>query len=260
MADDQRPYRGNDVGTRSGQTRAAGASGNDPLAELARLIGQSDPFGEFARDSARRTGAAQEAEAAAPAAVTDPQDYGAPAYAQPTYAAPPAGADAAYPAEDQIPAYLTQQAQLGGKVGQVGQAGQFAAADGYGQDAYYQGKAPYQAGDEDYYDDAPPQRRRMGILVIAGVFARAVSGTAGACGYRALFGASGAAGQPPVIKAESAPSKIVPANTGKDTSKLITDRVGGSPQNEKLVSREEQPVAIKDKPAGVIFPPPGGLF
>jgi hypothetical protein len=46
-----------------------------------------------------------------------------------------------------------------------------------------------------------------------------------------------------VIKAETAPSKIVPA-TAKDaqSNKLITDRVTG-PQGEKLVSREETPVS-----------------
>jgi hypothetical protein len=35
----------------------APGSGSDPLAELARLIGQNDPFSEFGRDSARRVAA-----------------------------------------------------------------------------------------------------------------------------------------------------------------------------------------------------------
>ena len=33
---------------------ASAGSGSDPLAELARLIGQNDPFSEFGRDGARR--------------------------------------------------------------------------------------------------------------------------------------------------------------------------------------------------------------
>ncbi len=45
--------------------------------------------------------------------------------------------------------------------------------------------------EDDFYDDVPPSRRRMGIMVIAGMFALAVIGTAGAFGYRALFGTSG---------------------------------------------------------------------
>ena len=60
MADDQsqRPYRASEPPVRS----AAKPSGNDPLAELARLIGQTDPFAEFGRDSARRAAAAQPGE------------------------------------------------------------------------------------------------------------------------------------------------------------------------------------------------------
>ena len=50
----------------------------------------------------------------------------------------------------------------------------------------------------------------MGVLAIAAVFALAVIGTAGAFGYRALFG-SLRSGPPPVIKADTKPSKIVPA-------------------------------------------------
>jgi hypothetical protein len=84
----------------------------------------------------------------------------------------------------------------------------------------------------------------MVVMAIAGVAALAVIGTAGAFGYRALVGSAGSTKPPPVIKADTAPSKIVPATTGKDTqsNKLITDRVNERGQSEKLVSREEQPM------------------
>lgn len=87
-------------------------------------------------------------------------------------------------------------------------------------------------------------------MAIAGVAALAVIGTAGAFGYRALIGSSGSAKPPPVIKADTAPSKIVPATTGKDaqSNKLITERVNERGQSEKLVSREEQPM---DRPTAV---------
>ncbi len=116
----------------------------------------------------------------------------------------------------------------------------------YEQDGYEHGA--HQQVDEEYYEDMPPSRRRLGVMAIAGVFALAVIGTAGAFGYRALFGSSGSPQPPPVIKADAGPSKIVPATTGKDaqSNKLITDRVNERGQSEKLVSREEQPI---DKPA-----------
>ncbi|MFZ0846412.1 MAG: SPOR domain-containing protein, partial [Pseudolabrys sp.] len=57
MADDytQRPYRPNEPPARSGQPGKALGGGSDPLAELARLIGQNDPFSEFGRDGVRRS-------------------------------------------------------------------------------------------------------------------------------------------------------------------------------------------------------------
>ena len=83
-------------------------------------------------------------------------------------------------------------------------------------------------------------------MAIAAVFALAVIGTAGAFGYRALFGGPrGLLSPPPVIKADTAPSKIVPAAASKTPNKLITDRVADHAQDEKLVSREEKPVEIK---------------
>ena len=111
----------------------------------------------------------------------------------------------------------------------------------YAGDAYYQdGQA---AEDEDIYDDVPPPRRRIGIVAIAAVFALAIVGTAGAFGYRALFGSSGSRVPPPVIKADNTPIKVVPSAASKDpqSSKMITDRVGDR-QAERLVPREEQPL------------------
>ena len=106
--------------------------------------------------------------------------------------------------------------------------------------------------ENEYYDEVPSSRRRVGVMAIAGVFALALIGTAGAFGYRALFGSSGSPQPPPVIKADTGPSKIVPAASGKDTqsNKLITERVNERGQSEKLVSREEQPI---DKPTTVVL-------
>jgi hypothetical protein len=245
MADDhsQRPYRSSETIARSGQARSGSLpSGSDPLAELARLIGQTDPFGDLGGES-RRTPAPAEPAAdwsaapvqsfapRQPAPPVAPQDF-APEYGQPPFDQAYAQSSAAglYEVEPEVPAYLTQR---------PGDAR-------YGTPDF----EPGGAGGSDY--DEPPPRRRVGVLAIAGIFALAVIGTAGAFGYRAVFGGSGSHMPPPVIKADTAPSKIVP-DSAKDSSKLVTDRVGST--GETIVPREEKPVDIKDKIAAPVFPP-----
>ena len=235
MADDQtqRPFRSNPMPTRSAPSVApgTGSSGSDPLAELARLIGQNDPFAEYGRQNK-----AQRAPAPQPAAA-----YAQPA-ASPAYVPPPA---APAPLPEMHPAEYVPAAYEPGYTDQ---------AAGYEQAGYDPNNPHSETEHHDFYDDVPP-RRRMGILAIAAVFALAVVGTAGAFGYRALFGSSSPSGPPPVIKADTSPSKIVPANS-KDAKngKLIYDRVADRNQGEKLVSREEQPVDINNKPPGVVMP------
>jgi hypothetical protein len=127
------------------------------------------------------------------------------------------------------------------------------AADvvGYAPDPYHPSNDQFEGEEDHFYEDVPSSKSRMGILAIAAVFALAVLGTAGAFGYRAVFGTSRSSTPPPVIKADTAPSKIMPATASKAPSKLITDRV--TDHDEKLVSREEKPVAIK------ITPPTAGM-
>ncbi len=261
MADNQiqRPYRSNEPPAR-GAPAATPSSASDPLAELARLIGQSDPFAEFGRDNARRGAAPRAAEPAAdwaappapPEAPAAAPNFGANDYfgAAPASAAQPPAPEPRQPYANPSYAagadlYHTESAAPGYPAAQAG---------GYDANAYQQ--QMHEGGEqEDLYDDVPPPRRRMGIMAIAAVFALAVIGTAGAFGYRALFGVSGSSQPPPVIKADTAPSKIVPANTSKAPNKLITDRVADHAQDEKLVSREEQPVEMRDKPAVMAMPP-----
>jgi SPOR domain len=255
MADEhsQRPYRASEPPLRG----SAKSQGTDPLAELARLIGQTDPFGEFGRETARRASAPPPAERAdwdappvnspyAPRAGADyrsapttpnyagngAQNYGREDYGRQPYSDPPV-TDDPYAAEHEAHGYLPGQAD-------------------YQQEGYDYDPA-HQAGEE-YYDDAPPSRWRLGVVAVVSVLALAVIGTAGAFGYRALFGSSGSSQPPPVIKADAGPSKVVPATTGKDTQsgKLITDRVNDRGQSEKLVSREEQPI---DRPATAMLTP-----
>ena len=260
MADDhsQRPYRASEPPARG----SAKAPGSDPLAELARLIGQTDPFGEFGRETARR--------AAAPPA--ERADWDAPPVNSPY--APRGGTDyrsfAAtqnYAGNGQYPARSAPgEHQTGGVQGYGGDNyGRQPVDDAlapvddpydpqHGAHGYLPGQADYQQEGydydpahetgEEYYDDAPPSRWRLGVMAVVSVLALAVIGTAGAFGYRALFGSSGSSQAPPVIKADAGPNKIMSATAGKDSQsgKPINDRINDRGQGEKLVSREEQPI------------------
>lgn len=266
MADDhnQRAYRGGDLSSR-GTAAGGSSSGSDPLAELARLIGQTDPFAEYGRNNAHRAAtvpgqpgpAAWPDEAAAYSsdqqALPDQnayadQSYGSASYGRQSYGSAPLSADSSqlYQIDAHAPGYAQQGYETdpyaNGPAGGYDQA--FPPSQEPLHDVHQQfGPAPT----DDYYDDVAPSRRRISVLAIAGVFALAVLGTAGALGYRAVFGPSAAPSTPPVIKADATPSKVVPATATKDPGK-VTDRVGGSGQIERLLSREEQPVPVATTP------------
>jgi hypothetical protein len=184
-------------------------------------------------------------------------------YADPRYA------DAHAPhAHDPRAAYADQQ--YGGPAqgqyeqdayaqGAYAQGGYAAQGDGQGYAAsgYAQTTPDYPAA---YYGapDAPKSGRfavagkRGSMVTVLAVLALAVLGTAGAFGYRAMFGGPGTSGPPPVIKADPNPTKIVPATDAR--AKPIQDRIGG----ERMVSREEQPIQMPDTARGgaprTVFP------
>jgi len=259
----QRPYRASEPPSRS----RARTSNNDPLAELVRLIGETDAFGEFGRDTPRR-----------PAAPADRADWNTPAPNSP-YAPREEtdwGASSAHRSDGN--GYYNARGAVGEQTGPTDYDDQSYGRQTYGgeqtptRDDRYQAdhetrdypsdQADYQYDtyeqdatqhlEDEYYDQAPSSRRRLGVMAIAGVFGLALIGTAGAFGYRALFGSSGSTQPPPVIKADAGPSKVVPATNSKDaqSNKLITERVNERGQSEKLVSREEQPI---DKPTAVVL-------
>jgi hypothetical protein len=101
-----------------------------------------------------------------------------------------------------------------------------------------------QTADDQFYDDAPP-RRRKGLVTVAAVLALAVLGTAAAFGYRSyVTGGGSSTSVATVIRAPSEPSKVAPPapQQSADASKISYDRFGDRGQNERLVSREEQPL------------------
>jgi hypothetical protein len=264
MADDTnfRSYRPADQ-RRPAQTTPAASGrqgGGDPLAELARLIGQTDPFSDL-NQGAPRAGAPVPSRPApvaipaqpplrrpvtTPAAPSDP--YGSPLqFSSQQFDNRGAGEshhESFQPAYDPAIYSTPEQQQAGG----------------YPSDAYDDDPSHMPQGEEAYEEDYADERPRHGIMKLAAVVVGlAVIGTCGVLGYRAIF-TGGASGPPPVIKANTAPSKIVPTPAAEASNKQIYDRVGDASQGERVVSREEKPIEVKDdsrQAPRVVFPGAG---
>ncbi len=251
MADeqDQRPIRSNEA---PGRAAPSPGAPNDPLAELARLIGQNDPFAEYGRDAGHQAVPPATPPVAPPVAA--PQIHGS------EYIAPPVVPPISRPP---MPPPKFEHQPLGvpafDSAAHIDHPKDTGLADvpEPEPDDHFHHEPMHPDDDIEYaeYDDGQPPRRRMGVIAVAAVFALAIVGTAGAFGYRAMFGSSGSKNPPPVIKAETAPSKITPSATAEPKqTKLSYDRVGARSDSEKLVSREEQPVAIQPKPDSAMAP------
>jgi len=249
---------------------------SDPLAELARLIGQTDPQSNFARG---RQGGQSNPPQASRSLATD-FSAGPPSWLQTAQAQQQARPQPTYveqePPREAEPELTPMPAFLQTPHAQHGQYAPQAPADRYDQVLY--GQDDQQQQDDEYADqgyadeeyaeeqfDGPPafvdtenrRRRPGGLLTVAVVLGLAVVGTAGAYAYRSYSG-SPRSGTPPVIKADNAPSKVVPPTQSTDSSgKLIYDRIGNSGGPERVVSREEQPVDVNANAPRPAFPPVG---
>jgi len=260
----------------------------DPLAELARIIGQSNRVNNFDRDPRRNV--VETLDEPLPAADRDwpaddgyaepdaPQQY-SDQYAEENYVQPrlpephPADrADERYdrgderapsiasqyvePAEpyddphDDESAYVARyrDEEPPRPAGRQPALAPQSHDDEYEAEDQWDDRADRQSDDaEDYYDDETPAKpRRSGLVVILAMLGLVMIGAGGAFAYRSMFGGAILAPTlPPVIKANDAPNKIVPNRS--DTQAAASNPAGattpGSP--EKLVPREEQPVAIQ---------------
>jgi hypothetical protein len=292
MADDHTfgSYRSTDPQQRAAEPARPNeqAGSGDPLAELARLIGQSDPFAEFGRSGSRRTarqaqqaqtpatspGAAEQRYAPAQEQQYAPaqqfaddargrDDYGADPYAaHADYAHPPVHAGderlTAGHVYDEVPLAADHQGQYQHD-DQLHQSQQYAdeQQDGYDADQYYEDEASLDPHDEEMYDDPPPARRRSGLTTALALVGCALLGTVAAYGYRSYTGPAGSTQPPPVITADnSTPTKIVPAPAGDAQSGKAAPVNAGK---EQLVSKQEEPVALKEpapQPAPRVAAPP----
>ena len=236
MADDNRlrSHRTNDPYGRAAEPAQLEANIRDPLAELARLLGQSDPFAEFGQAN-RSSREAHDAPATAPA------DWqGAPAR-EPQLAAGDASWADYTPAPD---SRLHDDAHASADH----QSGYYAderADDGRQEPEYYEGDdVPLDPHEHAMYDD-PPRTRRSRLATALTIIGCAVLGTAGAYAFRGYYGSPSAIQAPPVITADtSTPTKIVPAGDPQ-SGKAVQDRLANV-EKEQIVSKQEEPVALKD--------------
>jgi len=91
------------------------------------------------------------------------------------------------------------------------------------------------------YDEYPIPRRRGGLIFVAAVFGLALLGTAGAFAFRAPFADSIVSSLLSIIKAEGGPNKIIPTSTafqGNVSPQADSDNAGSS---ERLTPSEDRP-------------------
>jgi SPOR domain len=285
MADryQDRPFSGDDDHNRSGDPHASGRGESDPLAELARLIGQTDPFGTMGRPNqqvpprpAPREQYQQPREQyQEPVEPDDAPAAGPPPWMQranrqeiPRQDPPPDYPSAVHPlhryaaarAAPEPEPYYEQEPQYADEYREPDPSRYDEAL--YGQiDDGTQSHDPVYAEDDAYgyqdgYDEGAEEqvrKRRGGVVTVAVVLALAVLGTGAAFAYRTYIG-SPRSGEVPIIKADTSPTKVVP--TPSDGSAKLPDRMAATDGTEKIVPREEAPVDLSTK-AGprVVFPP-----
>ena len=280
------------------------------MAELARLIGQTDPFAAQGRPVARP--------AAAPAST---QSYQEDDYPQDDYqqdyaeqAAPPQPGPPSWMRRANVQPAPAPEPDYPVSVNPVHPLHRYSAQPtapepdfhqpqayqdhAYQDQAYQEGQAHHQeqvyqeqhpqpdparyddalygrleAGEQDFqrepaYPDDPyafqsdypeadleePRKSRGGMMTVAAILALAVVGTGAAFAYKTYIG-SPRSGEPPIIKADNTPTKVVPAPA--DSSAKVPDRMVSGDGSEKIVPREEAPVDVSTKAAGprVVFPP-----
>jgi hypothetical protein len=162
----------------------------------------------------------------------------------------PAESEPMHPEDGHYPQLGRVRAHQDAYLEEEGHQGQYADAGGEQYDDEY-------ADGEDgayAYDDEEPKRRNT-IKIALAALGVVVLGTAAAFGYRTVFH-SGTDGPPPLIRADNSPTKVVPTPSTADAgSKPINDRLGSG---ERMASREEQPIDLRDAARGALVGPAGG--
>ena len=279
----ERPFPADNNHDRGSWSRAPSKEDGDPLAELARLIGASDfamgranlqaqprtkpreQYDQPHSDSYELPPEADEGPPPSPPswmqrvarqeqATPLPQhDY--PSAVHPLHRYPAANPEPEVEYEDaQAYANADQDRDLSryddALYGELDSGEQDAQhGETYTEDAY--------AYEDEYGEDTEPPKRRGGMITVFAVLALAFFGVGGAYAYRTYVG-SARSGEPPIIRADNSPTKIISAPT--DGGAKLPDRMLSGDATEKIVSREEAPVDVNARSGPrVIFPPPNQI-
>ena len=266
---------------------------SDPLAELARLIGQNDPLGAPAKPAphplqSRANVRPQQYDPPEeePVAPSNPPSWMQRARHETPLPPPPLPQEYDDEPEYQQPApvhplhrYSAQQPQAPSHEAPAQEQDYYEAPQQYAdepqQDPSRYDDALYgrlETGERDYqrdpaypddpyayqgeYEEEPaPKKRSSGLMTVVAVLALAVVGTGAAFAYRTFVG-SPRSGEPPIIRADNSPTKVVPAQSDASAAKN-PDRMLSGDGGEKLVSREETPVDVNSRSGAprVVFPP-----
>ena len=252
MADDPRfrlprtsePFR------RAAEPRSNHETGaSDPLAELARLIGKSDPYAQFGITQQRET--------------EQPRVHGAPSYEDEHWRNAPSAPRSdrlrdqrrhheSAPGYDEKDAWALEREE-GHADSRFEPDMQVDAAEdvrepaqGHESEHYFEDPDASEAYEEQIYDDPPRAHRRSGLATALALIGCAMLGTAAAYAYRSYSSPGQSSAPPPVIAAEASPNKIVPSS-GQDPQlgKVIQERVANAGK-EQLVTTQEEPVTLKE--------------
>ena len=272
MADryQDRPFPADGDYDRGGDPRAPAKGESDPLAELARLIGQTDSFAMGRANQPVQPRSGERNQYQPPAATDDgppagpppwmqratrqevpQQDYPSAVHPLQRYAAAHAAPEPHYqqvPQPDDADREPDPSRYDDALYGQLDPGAQESQHDPAYPDDPYGYQDSYGDGAEDQV-----QKRRGGMVTVVVVLALAVVGTGAAFAYRTYVG-SARSGEPPIIKADAGPTKIVPAPA--DGAAKLPDRMAAGDGTEKIVPREETPVDVNTRSGPrVVFPP-----
>jgi SPOR domain len=280
MADryQDRQYAAGNAHDRRDDRHEAARNEGDPLAELARLIGQTDPFANMGRANLtpqprpevhepyeppeefdedppagpppwmQRVTRQEPTQQAYPSAVHPVQRYAA------QHSAPePVHQEESYADDDRDADPSRYDDALYGEYDREARpepSERTFASDPYGYHPGY--------GEDDPAEQPAPPKRRGGIATVLAVLALAVVGTGAAYAYRTFVGAPRSGGEPPIIKADTSPIKVIPAST--EAAAKVPDRLASNDGTEKIVPREEAPVDVTasantNSTPRMVFPP-----
>jgi hypothetical protein len=218
---------------------------DDPLAELARIVGQDDPHKSYwtAHGPAPR-------DQREPTFDTLVDDAAHPHHDDPHGSSyQPHGGDHSAAGHDH---WAMRTSLHDDRHAQAAPQDGFVPQHGFSRETepLYEDHGQLPPHDGDFEDEPRPVARKRGWLAIGAVLSVAVVGVAGAMVWRSPAGTKLASGLPPLIKADPSPAKVVPENPGgievpNQDRQIYAKGTPDDMKGVKLVGGEEQPLDVK---------------